>query len=426
MRCVSRRLFALSCLVWLGSVVDGRAVADDWPAWRGSRRDGISRETGLLQDWPKGGPRLAWKTKGIGEGFSGPAVVGNVLYTMGNRQGKEWVFALDVAQGGRQVWASDTGTIFPKTKSGDLDYGGGGRPGPRSTPTIDGGRLYTLGINGNLVCMDLRDGRVLWRRDLVRDFGGGIPHWGYAESVLVDGPWVLCTPGGAKATIVALAKRDGKQVWASPIGDPAAYSSIIPFTAGEVKQYVTLTAKGIVGVRAKDGKFLWRYSAPSNTVANIATCVTFRQTVFGASGYGVGGGLVWIQRTTEGFNAKEMYFTKKMQNHHGGFILHDGALYGCSNPDVLTCLDYQTGRVQWTDRSCGKCSLLYADGRLYCRSERGPISLVAATPAGFELHGRFDQPDRSPQMAWPHLVIADGRLYVRDEDLLLCYEVRAK
>ena len=301
--------------------------------------------------------------------------MGNILYTMGNRDGKEWVFALDVAKKGRKVWASATGAVR---------HGGGGFPGPRSTPTIDGQRLYTLGINGDLVCTDLRGGKILWRHDLVRDFGGGIPNWGYAESVLVDGPWVLCTPGGAKATIVALSKSNGKQVWASPIGDPAAYSSIVPFTAADVKQYVTLTARGFVGVRATDGKFLWRYNAPSNPVANIATCVTFRQTVFGACNYGVGGGLVLVQKTDEGFNAKELYFTKKMQNHHGGFILYDGALYGCSNPDVLTCLDYETGQVKWTDKSCGKCSLLYADGRFYCRDQRGPISLVAATPTGFD------------------------------------------
>ncbi len=414
---VSRCFVALSCLVWLGSVLAGPARADDWPSWRGPRRDGICRETGLLQDWPKEGPKLAWKTKGLGEGFSGPAIVGNVLYTMGNRDGKELVFALDVADRGKQLWAKATGAVR---------HGGGGFPGPRSTPTIDGRRLYTLGINGDLVCMDVRDGRIRWRHDLVHDFGGGIPNWGYAESVLVDGPWVLCTPGGAKATIVALSKSDGKRVWAAPIGDPAAYSSIVPFTAGGVKQYVTLTAKGIVGVRASDGKFLWRYDAPSNPVANIATCVTFRQTVFGACNYGVGGGLVLVQKSAEGFHAKELYFTKKMQNHHGGFILRDGALYGCSNPDVLTCLDYQTGQLQWSDQSCGKCSLLYADGRLYCRDQRGPISLVAATPAGFELHGRFNQSDRSPREAWPHLVIANGMLYVRDEDVLLCYEVRAK
>ncbi len=417
MRCVSCLPAALACLLLLSALPAGRASADDWPSWRGPQRDGICRETGLLQEWNSGEPKLAWKTKGLGEGFSGPAVVGNVLYTMGNLKGKEWVFALDVSKAGRRLWASPIGPIRHK---------GGGFPGPRSTPTIDGDRLYTLGINGDLVCMDIHNGDIVWRRNLVADFGGGTPNWGYAESVLIDGPTLLCTPGGAKATIVALSKRDGKQVWASPIGDPAAYSSIIPFTAGKVKQYVTLTAKGIVGVRAKDGKFLWRYNAPSNQVANVATCVTFRQTVFGACDYGIGGGLAWIQKTADGFNAKEMYFSKKMQNHHGGLILLDGALYGCSNPDVLTCLDYQTGEVKWTDRSCGKCSLLCAEGRLYCRDERGPISLVEATPAGFRLHGRFKQPDRSNREAWPHLVIANGMMYVRDQDVLLCYDVRAK
>jgi outer membrane protein assembly factor BamB len=391
------------------------ACGDDWPAWRGPNRDGICRETGLLKRWPAGGPKLLWKTTGLGEGYSGPAIVGNLLYTMGNIDGQERVLALDVSQQGKQVWQAPIGAVRP-----GIQY-----PGPRSTPTIDGDRLYTLGVQGDLVSMNTADGHLLWRHDLVKDFGGTRPNWGYAESVLVDGPWVLCTPGGAKNTIAALDKETGKRVWGSPAGDPAEYSSIIKPTLAGVKQYVTLTKKGVIGVAAEDGKFLWRWEHPHNNIANITTCVWHDDTIFAASAYNTGGGLVDIKQSGDGFEAKERYFVKKMQNHHGGLILHDGMLYGCGNPKVLMCLDYETGDIKWSNTSSGKCSLLFADGMLYCRSEDGPISLVEATPAGFQLKGRFNQPDRSAQKSWPHLVIANGVLYVRDQDVLLAYDVRA-
>jgi outer membrane protein assembly factor BamB len=393
--------------------------ADDWPAFRGAGRDGTCQEKGLLKAWPKDGPKLLWKVTGLGIGYSAPSVVGKVLYVMGEKDDQEWVMALDVSRGGRQIWASSIGPIRNN---------GNGFPGPRSTPTIDGSRLYTLGIAGDIVCMNAKNGRILWRHDVVKDFGGQLPQlsWGYAESVLVDGPWVICTPGGTKNTIAALAKNSGRLVWGSPIGDPAAYASVIKVMIGESKQYVNLTSKGVVGVDAKNGKLLWRYDAPASRLANCATCITSGDTVFAASGYGNGGGRVQIEPSDGGFTASQMYFTKKMQNHHGGMVLVDGVLYGCSDPSVLTCLDYKTGKVKWTDRSSGKCSVLWADGMLFCRNENGPISLVEATPKGFNLKGRFDQPDRSDRNSWPYLVIANGVMYVRDQDMLLAYDVRGE
>jgi outer membrane protein assembly factor BamB len=404
------------------AIFTGVLRADDWPAWRGPNRDGICQEKGLLQEWPKGGPKLLWKATGLGIGFGGPAVVGDVLYLMGGNEDKEWVFALDVSRQGKQLWASETGPIRS---------GGGGKPGPRSTPSVDGDRLYTLGIAGDLVSMDIKDGRIVWRHDLVKDFGGAIPQWGYAESVLVDGPWVVCTPGGWQNTIVALDKTNGKRVWGSSVGDPADYSSVIKVTIDGVKQYVNLTKKGVIGVDAEDGMFLWRWDAPANKVANIATCIWQDDTIFASSDYGAGAGLVRIDhRSKDRWLPKEVYFTKKLENHHGGMILRDGALYGCSGgnspPAILTCLDFATGKVKWTDRSSGKVSLLWADGMLYCRSEKGPLSLVEATPEGFKLRGRFNQPYRSRANSWPHPVISGGVLYLRDQDVLLAYDVRAE
>jgi len=390
--------------------------ADDWPGWRGPRRDAACDETGLLKQWPPEGPPLAWQARGLGEGYSGPAVVGNFVYLMGQREGQQWVFALDWTRQGRAVWATSIGPVRHK---------GGGYPGPRSTPTVDGGRVYVLGIAGTLACLDARTGRGLWRISLPEQFGGQVPQWGYAESVLIDGNKLICTPGGRQATMVALEKSSGRPIWQASIGDRAAYSSPIKASIGRVIQYVTFTQQGVISVDAQTGRLLWRWDRPANRTANVATCVWFGQTIFAASGYGTGGGLVWARRTPTGFQTQELYFTRKMKNHHGGMVLVDGHLYGADDPGLLTCIDYKTGQIKWQDRRPGKSSVLYADGMLYCRNENGPVTLVEANPNECVIRGQFEQPFRSDKKAWPHPVIANGLLFLRDQDLLLCYDVRA-
>ncbi len=410
-----RRLAALLGLGLL-TITTSRAAADDWPNWRGANRDAICRETGLSKQWPADGPPLLWKATGMGEGYSGPAIVGKVLYTMGNIDGKEWVLALDTTTG-KRIWAQPIGPVEYD------DYS----PGTRSTPTIDGNRLYALGASGQLVSMDIADGRTIWRKSFLADFGGTLLKWGFSESVLIDGDRLICTPGGPKAKIMALDKKTGRTVWGSEMPDRACYASMIKATLAGRAQYVQLTGDALVGVDAETGKLLWRYDAPTHTLfggINISTPIASGSTVFAATGYGVGGGLVRIEKAGEGCKAEEVYFTKEMKNHHGGMILLDGYLYGCNDPSIITCLEFATGKVQWRSRKAGKCSLLCADGMLYCRDEKGPISLVEATPDRFNMTGRFTPPDRSKKNAWPHLVIAHGQMYVRDQDVLLCYDVR--
>ncbi|MGA2798158.1 MAG: PQQ-binding-like beta-propeller repeat protein [Thermoguttaceae bacterium] len=415
MRNATRLIGAIASFVFF--ICAASVFADDWPGFLGPRREAICRESGLLKQWPQGGPPLAWKTAGLGEGFSTVAVVGNVLYTQGHKDGKQWVTALDVGKQGKLIWQADFGPIRNEPAN---------RPGSRPVPTIDGDRLYTTGIGGDIACMDVKNGRVVWRRDLVEDFGGKLPMWGYAEAPLVDGPWVICTPGGEKNTVVALDKANGKQIWGSAVGDKAAYSSLLKATIDGVEQYINLTQKGVISVRAKDGKLLWRYDAPASDKANCSECVVSGRSIFASTGYGVGGGRADVKLNGDRFEVNEVFFTKKMQNHHGGMVLIDGMLYGCNNPKDLTCLDFNTGEVKWSDKTAGKCSVLYAEGMLYCRDENGPISLVEATPKGFKLKGRFDQPDRGKFNSWPYLVIANGMMYVRDQDVLLCYDVREK
>jgi outer membrane protein assembly factor BamB len=309
------------------------------------------------------------------------------------------------------------------------------KQGPGCTPTVDGERLYVLGLGGNLVCLQVQDGSIIWQRSLTRDFGGTVPRWSYRESPLVDGDKVICTPGGRNATLAALDKMTGKTLWKSevPAGPSAAYSSVIAIDFKGQRQYVQLTHDALVGVAASDGKFLWEYQKPaSRSGINCSTPVYHDGLVFAASAYGTGGGLVRLSRSGGGTSAKEVYFTGKMQNHHGGMIFVDGCLYGANGGNeggYLACLDFQTGKVLWDQRDrrgVPKGSLALADGRLYYRTESGTVLLIEPNSKRYIERGRFEQPDRTNLPAWAHPVIANGKLYVRDQDVLFCYDVKAR
>jgi outer membrane protein assembly factor BamB len=395
------------------------AAADDWPQWRGPNRDGKSAETGLLKRWPEDGPPLLWTATTAGEGFGAPSVAGGRVYVMGNgekeQMHREWVVCLDEATG-KQLWACKTGQIRSD---------GGGYPGPRSTPTVADGRVYALGLAGRILCCKAESGEPIWFRELTRDFGGTEPRYGYSESVLVDGQRVVCTPGGPK-TVVALDAQTGRELWAAQVGDPASYSSIVKATLAGVEQYVAFTEKGVIGIRAADGALLWRYENPSNGQANCPTPLVVGSTVFAASGFGRGGGCAAIQKDDAGnLAAKELYFTNKMQNQYGGMVVVETHLYGCCDPGVLASIDYKTGIVSRAVRT-GRFALAYADGMLYLRGEKGKMELFECGPKNLVSRGSFEQPQRSKHRAWPPPVIANGRLYLRDQYLVLCYDISAK
>jgi len=399
--------------------VAAMAAGDDWPQWRGPSRDGKSAERGLLKRWPDEGPPLVWAANTAGVGLGSPSVAGGKVYVMGNdeKQGRrmEWVVCLD-DETGEQLWACRTGAIRSD---------GGGYPGPRSTPTVAGGRVYAMGLAGRLLCCDAESGAPVWYRDMTRHFGGKEPRWGYSESVLADGDRVLCTPGGQN-TVVALDAKTGRTIWAARAGDQAAYASIIKTEFGETPQYVAFTHRGLVGIRASDGETLWRYDAPSNGQANCNTPVTLGSTVFAASGFGRGAGCAWVRRDDEGkFTAEELYFTNRVQCQHGGFLVADNYVYGCGDPGVLVCMNYKTGVVAKAVRT-GRFSIAYADGMLYLRNENGRVELYVASPKNLVRRGSFEQPHRSESKAWPHPVIANGRLYLRDQYVVLCYDIAAE
>jgi outer membrane protein assembly factor BamB len=537
----------------------------DWPQWQGPDRTAHSKETGLLQEWPKDGPPLAWKINGLGGGDSMVSVAAGRIYGMSHRGADEMVWALS-EKDGKQIWAVRIAPAFttswPQSKEG-----------PSCTPTTDGDRLYVMGLAGNVACLQVADGKLLWQRSLMADFGGKMPMWSYRESPLIDGDKVICTPGGDETTMVALNKLTGETIWKTfvpsragesqnrsqsanrpnvietdlllstldrdhskvisaeelaaaptvllaldknkdgnlsedevtpasaasggqgrrrgpglmrmmkshtamdanedgvfdaaeirnaavalqridanrdgkltedevgmkhfgPQDTGAAYSSAIAIEFGGQRQYVQLLATTVAGVAAADGKLLWRYDKPANSMRlNISTPIYHDGHVFAASAYGAGGGLARLTKSTTGeFDAKEVWFSKSMENHHGGVILHDGALFGANGGNgggYLACLDFKTGDVLWNERDADKRrvtkgSVAFADGRIYYRTEEGPVVLIEPSRKEYLERGRFSQPERTDKPAWAHPVIANGRLYIRDQDTLFCYDVKAK
>lgn len=417
-------LTVILCCMFVVSV--GPLLANDWPQWRGPNRDAICPETGLLKSWPQAGPALLWEISGLGPGFSTVSIVDDKLYTMGDRQRDQCVYAYDLDTR-QELWAARIGPSH--------------RDGPRSTPTVADGCVYVIGTGGDVACVAADTGTVAWTRNLLDDFGGAAnPNWKFSESPLIDGDKLLCTPGGHRAAMVALDKQTGQFVWKCSMPDigpngkeEAGYSSIRISHGAGVKQYVQLTNEGLIGVSAR-GEFLWGYNRVANRVASISTPVVDGDYVFTSTAYGTGSALLRLVRDGRGVKAEEVYWLDKdqFQNHHGGFLQVGDYIYGGHNHNKgePTCLEMKTGRIMWHADQPGKGSgcVLYADGHLYFRYENGLVALIEATPVKYNLKGTFTPPKR-PGMrgpAWAHPVICDGKLYLRHADVLFCYDVKAQ
>ncbi len=597
---------AATCSTLRGQVPAGPG---DWPQWRGPNRDGVSAETGLLDEWPPSGPSVLWEVNHAGVGYSSVAVKDGRIFTQGDIDGVEHVIAID-AKNGSVLWAVQpepvarqlTERIARELKQMDRDgngavdeieavarlglsfsasekpsegdpreiaaaraerlvkhfdkdddqrlsfaeagasfrdafarmdlvddkadadalarqraaaivaaadedkdgrigrrelrnsevaftfgradrdprddalteaeiaadlarfesgrdghitadelarylarthpgadgtftelelrsYYGGFRnnqgDGPRGTPTIDGDRVYTEGGNGDVTCLDAATGKTIWHVNLATDLGGSRPGWGYSESPLVEGDWLIVTPGGNKGAVAALDKMTGELVWRSEdVREQAQYSSPVVAELAGVRQIVQFGRGSVFGIRADNGKGLWSYSAANNGTANVCTPLPHQDHVFASSAYGTGGGLVKISSGDDGQKADQVYFEKRMANHHGGIVRVGDAMYGF-NDQALICMDYLTGKIHWTDRSVGKGSLVYADGMLYCLGERYRVALVEATPEGYREHGRF-QIDDLGRPSWAHPVVAGGRLYIRNQGRLAAYDVKGQ
>ncbi len=422
----------LSLGFFLAAATATAATATDWPQWRGPNRDGKSTETGLLREWPEGGPPLAWRVAGLGAGYSSVSVAGGKIFTMGDLEDGQYVIALAEA-GGELLW---------KTRVGDRHDAG--RGGSRSTPTVDGDNLYVVNTDGDVVCLDTAKGEERWRRSLVEDFGGylmkamGSYQWRFSESPLVDGGRVMVTPGHIEALMVALNKDTGEEIWRTagrrlgPVGaDGAGYSSAVISKAGDTHHYVQLIGRGLIGVEAETGELLWSYNRVASDLANIPTPIIDGDYVFASTGYETGAALVNVDAGEQGLEAQEVYFLEgeTFQNHHGGMILKDGTIYTGTghNKGLPIALDMMAGKVLWgpvRTRGHDSAAIVYADGRIYFRYRDGRMILVEANPESFVEHGTFMIPEVENE-SWSHPAIAGGKLYLREQDNLFCYDVEA-
>jgi outer membrane protein assembly factor BamB len=399
----------------------------DWYQWRGPKRDGVSTETGLLQRWPTDGPPLAWRVRGLGSGMSSVSISGGRLFTMGSKRGGQTHLICRNLSDGSEVWSTPIG----------------GGKAPNCTPTVDpeSGLVFGLTNSGDLMCVEAASGREVWRKNLGRDFGGRMMSgWGYSESPLIDGDRLVCTPGSDRAVIAALDKRTGRQIWATSsrqdsIGQAgkngAGYSSIVIGNGAGTRQYVQLVGRGVIGVSAADGSPLWGYNRVANGTANVPTPVVTGDYVFCTTGYGAGGSaLLQLQRSGRRIVANEVWYKRSndLQNHHGGVVLVGSHLYfgHGHNNGFPVCVDLRSGRSRWKrtrGAGSGSAAVVFADGHLYFRYEDATMALIEAKPGGYNLKGKFRIGSNNGK-SWPHPVIHDGRLYLRDQDELLCYNVR--
>ena len=392
------------------------SVHADWPRWRGATFDDHSTDTGLIKSWPADGPKRLWLNEDVGLGYSGIAVAGNTIYTMGSRDAVEYVIAVD-ATTGKEIWSKEAGPLLTN----------GWGDGPRSTPTVDGDKVYAMSGKGHLICLDAKSGRKIWKTTM-EDLGGKVPGWGYTESVLVDGNAVYATPGGSQGTMAAFDKVSGKKLWqSSGWTDPAQYSSAIPVDHGGKRQIIQLTMQNVAGLDAKTGDVLWKSAFPGKT-AVIPTPIYSDGHVFVAAGYGVGCKMVSLSPSNE---VKDVYANTDMVNHHGGVILHEGNLYGYCDGKGWTCMDFKTGAVKWQEKKAlGKGAIHYADGMLYLLDEgTGTCALIEASPAAYKEVARFTLAPQTTQRnpkgkIWVHPVVANGKLYLRDQELLFAFDVK--
>ena len=413
----------LACAGMVGMALP--AMGKDWPQFRGPDLDGKSSETGLLKSWEGKAPALVWMGEGMGSGYGGVAVVGGRAFSTGNFKDGQGVVAVNIKDG-KVLWTTALTEGEPKH----------GFPGSRCTPTVVGERLWVTTSDGWIACLTT-DGKVVWKKSFEKEWGGRMMSgWGYSESVLVDGQAVICTPGGPEAMMVALDKDSGKELWKCKVPEigkngkaGAGYSSVVISMAAGIKQYVQLTGLGVIGVRASDGKFLWGYDHAANKTANISNPVIAGDLVFTSSAYGGGAGCVKLEKDGEGVKATELYFLGPdvVQNHHGGTVLVDGYLYGGhkQNGGDPFCLELKTGKLMWGPLKApgkGSAAVTYADGHLIFRYQDGLLVLVEASPKEFKSKGSF-MPQFQEKESWAHPVVSGGRLYLREQDKLMCYQL---
>jgi len=413
-------LFGLAVMMAI-SAMDVKA--QDWPQWRGANRDGIFKGANLNLDWTAKKPPLSWTFKQAGSGYSAPTIAGTTLYCQGAADGNDFAFALDTKTGNLK-WKQNLGAEFKESRGN----------GPRGSATVDGDKLYLIRGGGQIHCLSAANGKMLWQKDFIKNFEGKMmSDWGYSESPLVDGNLVICTPGGSQGTLIALDKNTGSVMWVcKEWTDNAAYSSPIVGEVDGVRQYIQQAGKSFAGVSAKDGKLLWRVEVPAYRTAIIPTPIIFDNHVYVTAGYNSGCHLVKLSQTGDTFNAEVVYANGNMVNQHGGVVLLNGHIYGFTDGMGFVCQNFKTGETVWRERITEiiKGATLAVNDKLILLNERsGLIVVVAATPDGWKEFGKMEIPARSEiktqdNCVWTHPVVANGKLFIRDHDLLFCFDLQ--
>ena len=399
--------------------------AQDSPQWGGVNRDGVWSNTGIVLDFTKSKLSPAWVFREAGTGYSSPTIVGTTLYCQGAEEKGDFAFALDT-QTGKLKWKQTLGETFVQDRGN----------GPRGSVTVAGDKLYLIRGGGQIHCLSASTGKMLWQKDFKKDFGGNImsrQNWGFSESPLVDGNLLICTPGGSGGAMAALDKNSGAVVWRSKEWtDLGGYSSPVVAEVDGVRQYIQLAREGVVGIAAKDGKLLWKANIAGNNTAVIPTPVFRGNIVYVTSGYNAGCGAVRLTKEGAGIRAEVLYNNKNMSNQHGGVVLVGDYIYGYSDASGWVCQDFKTGEILWKNRiqESGKGTIICIDNRLLLQDERtGTLTVIEASPVGWKEYGRMEFPERSKaesldKMVWTHPVLANGKLYLRDHNLLFCYELK--
>ncbi|MCB1235588.1 MAG: PQQ-like beta-propeller repeat protein, partial [Verrucomicrobiae bacterium] len=408
------RLFTGAAVIFLASA--SLARAEDWPQWRGANRDGLSAETGLLDTWPESGPPPLWKAEGIGGGYASPAIAGGKVFGSGFENGEEFVWALSEADG-KQLWKT---TI---AKVGYENIEAKYATGPRATPTVDGDRVYCLGAAGDLACLETESGKLVWSKNLVKDFGGELMSgWGFSEAPLIDGDRLVCTPGGAQGAVAALDKATGEAVWRSKdLADPASYSAVVAAEIGGKKHYVVLTGASLAGIDPENGTVLWRADRAGKSFV-VATPIVEGDQVFVTSS-DVGSQLFTVTASGGSFAVAETYKSLKLKNDWGGAVKVGDHVYA-DNGATFVALDFKTGDMTTRARMIGECGVGYAEGHLYLQNPDGVVALVEAKPDALTEKSRFTQPEAEGKKGYAVPTIANGRLYLRALDTLVAYDIK--
>jgi outer membrane protein assembly factor BamB len=399
----------------LPASIGGSAGEGDWPTFHGPRRDNISHETGLLTEWPSAGPELIWAAQNIGEGYATVSIADGAVYTTGNLDNQTVVTSLNLD--GTVRWQAPAGQAWT-----------GSHEGSRSTPTIDGDRVYCGSPHGEIVCLQADNGQPVWQVNILERFGGRNITWGLAESPLIDGDLVFCTPGGSQGRVAALDKMTGETIWATLGGQGAAgYASAVIAELHGTRVVLTMSGKSLLGVDAADGRLLFEYPMQTSYDVHATTPICVDNHVFISAGYGTGSFMLRIERDGQNFRAVEKWSCRELDNQHGGIVLWNGFLYGAadqSGKKKWICLDWETGEVRYAEKGVGKGSVLCVEGMLYTLSEKSRMGLVRATPDGHDVISKFSLPRGGDGPSWAHPVVCGGCLYLRHGDRLYCYDVR--